>query len=160
MAAASQKLRVGASLARPPMPFRHRKSRPNGAGPPTSVIKSVPKSRFYDSFSLKGEAFGGNFNSVSYHRSALDSGQGFSPLRGRSCQPLALRNQWLTDVGGRRRRQGGDSGRHLEINQTTPSMVRTGSPCPAIFRSAGPGSPRWSSRWRGGGPRPRREAAR
>ena len=31
--------------------------------------------------------------------------KGFSPLRGRSCQPLALRNQWLTDVGGRRRRQ-------------------------------------------------------
>ena len=30
--------------------------------------------------------------------------KGFSPPRGRSCHPLALRNQWMTDVGGRRRR--------------------------------------------------------
>ena len=32
--------------------------------------------------------------------------KGFSPPRGRSCHPLALRNQWMTDVGGRRRRHG------------------------------------------------------
>ena len=45
---------VGASIARPPAAV--------GGRSPTSVIKSVPKSRFYDSFSLEGEAFGGRLH--------------------------------------------------------------------------------------------------
>ena len=71
--------------------------RPTGRGAPTSVIKSVPKSRFYDSFSLKGEALGGKPAYSRFTVTVSMRNKGFS--LGRSCQPLALRNQWLTDVG-------------------------------------------------------------
>ena len=108
-----------------------------GRGSPTSVRNPVPKSRIPDSFSLKGEAFGGNFSPVSYHGSALDTGQGFS--LGRSCQPLALRNQWLTDVGGRRRRlaipesplrEGGADCYHVIARRAKPDAPQGGLSCP------------------------------
>ena len=87
-----------------------------GGHPHQSKIGS--EEPIFDSFSLKGEALGGNSRLVSYNASALDTGQGFSP-RGDtpgwpllpfgqftfSCQPPALRNRGLTDVGLRRRRQ-------------------------------------------------------
>ena len=78
--------------------------RPSGAASPTSVRKSVPKSRFSDCFSLKGEAMGGGCNVSSQYGRCHLSSKGFSP-EGRSCHPLALRNQWMTDVGLRRRRR-------------------------------------------------------
>ena len=79
------------------MPFGIGIPRPTGRGTPTSVIKSVPKSRFYDSFSLKGEALGGKPAYSRFTVTVSMRNKGFS--LGRSCQPLALRNQWLTDVG-------------------------------------------------------------
>ena len=87
---------VGATLGRPPAAF--------GGRSPTSVMDSVPKSRVHDSFSLQGEAFGRNFYLVVFSDSRFVTDIGFS--LGRSCHPLALRNQWMTDVGSRRRRHG------------------------------------------------------
>ena len=68
-------------------------------GSPTSVKTSVPKSRGFDSFSLKGEAFGRGPNLLQEKKQRWMRDKGFSPPRGRSCHPLALRNQWMTDVG-------------------------------------------------------------
>ena len=65
-------------------------------------MDSVPKSRVHDSFSLQGEAFGRNCYLVVFYDCRFVTDIGFS--MGRSCHPLALRNQWMTDVGCRRRR--------------------------------------------------------
>ena len=87
-----------------------------GGHPHQSKIGS--EEPIFDSFSLEGEAFWQKTALISIEQTASDHGQGFSP-RGDtpgwpllpfgqftfSCQPPALRNRGLTDVGHRRRRQ-------------------------------------------------------
>ena len=72
-----------------------------GGHPHQSKIGS--EEPIFDSFSLEGEAFGGRRN-ISDNTDQLGHGTRLLPS-GRSCQPPALRNRGLTDVGHRRRRQ-------------------------------------------------------
>ena len=73
-------MRNGQSITEPPC----------GGHPHQSKIGS--EEPIFDSFSLKGEAFGGNFYLVSLYGTALDTGQGFSPPGGEAVRKSATKH--------------------------------------------------------------------